>query len=252
MHVISKSATTPQDVSAPNGNHYLISDYVGSVSQRSSGPQGFMVEFQTPHGVIPPHFHLVDQFQVVVGGSGKLGKHALAPVSVHYADAFTPYGPISAGPDGLSFFTLRVEGDLGSQYMPGSRDKMERKAGRNLSGHVVMDGTGTVAAGNVADFRPLLGPFDDGVAAFSAQLQPGDVVKGIDAAPGGGQYYVVLEGSLLHEEQQLPRLSCLFVAAGEQAPCLKSGPGGVHLLALQFASRPRALQQPAASLKASE
>src|SRR5690349_16909151 len=41
-----------------------------------------------------PHFHINDQFQVVVGGQGKLGRHALTPYCVHFSRAYTPYGPL--------------------------------------------------------------------------------------------------------------------------------------------------------------
>ena len=54
-----------------------------------------------------PHFHRQNQFQVFVGGSGSLGRHALAPVVVHYAGAYTGYGPLLAGPEGIQYFTLR-------------------------------------------------------------------------------------------------------------------------------------------------
>jgi hypothetical protein len=36
------------------------------------------------------HFHKRDQFQVIVDGKGKLGRHDLAPYGVHFARAYTP------------------------------------------------------------------------------------------------------------------------------------------------------------------
>jgi hypothetical protein len=35
----------------------------------------------------------VDEFQEVVAGSGSLGKHPLAAGALHFAEAYTPYGP---------------------------------------------------------------------------------------------------------------------------------------------------------------
>src|SRR5215470_18719270 len=71
-------------------------------------PVGFLT--QRPRGdIIPPHFHEVDQFQVVVDGRGTIGKHALEPVTVHYTDAYTPYGPITTVGDGMLFYTLRAQ-----------------------------------------------------------------------------------------------------------------------------------------------
>jgi hypothetical protein len=60
--------------------------------------------------VIKPHFHSVDQYQVVVRGVARSGKHPMCSGDFHYADAYTSYGPIVAGEGGLAFFTLRPSG----------------------------------------------------------------------------------------------------------------------------------------------
>lgn len=70
-------------------------------------PFAFLVEM-TPGSVLPTHFHPVDQFQVFVSGSGLLGRHLTNGLYVHYADRHTAYGPISAGPRGVTYFTLRA------------------------------------------------------------------------------------------------------------------------------------------------
>src|SRR3954470_14747220 len=50
------------------------------------------------------HFHIVDQFQVVLDGGGTIGRHQLAPYGVHFTRAYTPYGPLIAGAEkGLKF-----------------------------------------------------------------------------------------------------------------------------------------------------
>lgn len=74
----------------------------GNEANDNGLPQGFLVE-QPPHSVTPPHFHEVNQFQVFGGGGCKIGKHDAAPISVHYANGHTPYGPISAGEDGFDW-----------------------------------------------------------------------------------------------------------------------------------------------------
>ena len=52
--------------------------------------------------MVPQHFHHVDQFQVIVAGGGRLGTHGVEPLAVHYAGAYTAYGPIVAGAQGVS------------------------------------------------------------------------------------------------------------------------------------------------------
>lgn len=69
-----------------------------------------------------PHFHRHNQFQVFVGGSGSIGRHALAPVVVHCAGAYTDYGPRVAGPEGIQYFTLRpVASRASSRWHSGSK-----------------------------------------------------------------------------------------------------------------------------------
>src|SRR3954464_12357154 len=65
-------------------------------------PMAFLVE-QPPGSVVQTHFHEANQFQLVVGGSGTLGKHAVQPIAVHYSNAFSAYGPITAGEEGLQY-----------------------------------------------------------------------------------------------------------------------------------------------------
>src|SRR5262245_32252504 len=71
------------------------------------------------------HFHIVDQFQVVVDGKGTLGKHQLAPYGVHFSRAYTPYGPLVAdAKEGFSFIVMRAHPDPGSQHLPKALDKL--------------------------------------------------------------------------------------------------------------------------------
>src|ERR1700722_11323486 len=60
---------------------------------------------QDPDTNADPHFHIANQFQVFVRGDGLFGKHPVRSVSVHYAGAYTPYGPICAGNRGIAYIT---------------------------------------------------------------------------------------------------------------------------------------------------
>ena len=104
-----------------NGKDYTLSEYVGAAPVRGKYvegnevndnglPQGFLVE-QPPGSVTLPHFHETNQFQVFVDGSGSMGKHAAEPLTVQYANGHTPYGPIAAGANGVTYFTLRQRWD---------------------------------------------------------------------------------------------------------------------------------------------
>lgn len=52
------------------------SDYT---ERRAGVSQVLLVEQQIPGSKMLSHFHGVDQFQVIVGGHGKLGQHAVGP-----------------------------------------------------------------------------------------------------------------------------------------------------------------------------
>jgi len=93
-------------------------------------PMAFLVE-KDPGAVVHPHFHRADQYQVVVAGGGRLGRHALAGVEVHYTDAYSAYGPIVAGEDGIAWFTLRNAWDPGARYMRDARAELRAARATN-------------------------------------------------------------------------------------------------------------------------
>src|ERR1700704_4591078 len=110
-----------------------INDYFGKdLALKTSGgsplqtglhsPMAYLVE-QPPNYTIPAHFHLVDQFQVMVSGTGWLGKSRIADTLVHYTNAYTTYGPIITEQDAVEYFTLRNAWDItGAHKMPDSRN----------------------------------------------------------------------------------------------------------------------------------
>jgi hypothetical protein len=208
-----------------------IHNFYGVVGTAACGPQAFLVEMLSPDGRVNPHFHDVDQFQVVVRGSGRLGKKLLQPISFHYADGFSPYGPILDPDGGLSYFTLRMSAAGGHWEMPGSRDKMPGKPGRNIVGRFET-GRDRPAAGQ-SRRECLLPAAPDRLLATGFRLGSVARAEG-EASDGGGQYILVCSGALIHEGQAMPPFSLLLVERGEPAPVLRAGPGGADLLVLQF------------------
>ena len=80
------------------------------------------------------HFHCVDQFQVIMGGGGLIGRHKLAINAVHFARANTPYGPLVAGDEGLAFLTLRSMGDpTGRHRLPEAKEELAKMPNRAKS-----------------------------------------------------------------------------------------------------------------------
>jgi hypothetical protein len=194
-------------------------------------PMAFLVE-QDPGEVANAHYHQADQFQVVVAGEGTLGSHTVRPVAVHFAGAFTAYGPIRAGADGLTYFTLRNGFDPGARYM---LRRENRVALRGVQGRRHRE----AVAGPLADDRTgvLLGPEPDGLAAWRYRLPPGAAAAGATPEDGAGQYWLVIGGSLQRLGETLGRLSCAFLAPDDHAFTATAGPDGADVLAMQFPRR---------------
>jgi len=207
-------------------------DFIGRRAETSGHPLAFLV--QGPPGyVIPPHFHEIDQYQIFVGGSATLGKHKVLPGSVHYADAYTPYGPITATEDGFNYLTLRPRSIIGYHEMPvgGPLLKPVNEA-RGRRGRMM-----------VADIEPgrpreteseALFEELDGIAAYRLSAQPAACLPQPDIDHGGA-YYVVLEGEIAAGGETYPPRSCIWVGQHESPPEMIAGADGASVAFMSFA-----------------
>src|SRR5271165_3033123 len=229
------------------GNDFWITAYMGANRYDPGAappprdgalyPMAFLVE-QDPGCVAPAHFHQADQFQVVVAGDGRLGLHDVAPVTVHFTGAWSPYGPLVAGNAGLHYFTLRNGWDPGARYMseerallrtiPGRRHREVTAAPFPVSAAPIDTASSCVAC---------LPDSEDGLAALRYVLPAGGRATGLDPAGGRSQYWVVLGGSLLREKPELAPRACLFLSPDEPAFTAIAGSRGLDVLALQFPRR---------------
>lgn len=180
-----------------------------------------------PGNVIEPHFHEVPQYQIFVEGYGRIGKHAVQPIEVHYTDAYTPYGPIVASDAGLAFVTLRSKANNGgAHYMPQSRSMLARKAGRALTAHAEV--------GSGAGSQELIPLTDDGVEALMLALQADESAVPKARGPNSGRFLLVLGGGLARDGQEFGRYSCIFLAGDERPTELHAGSSGAQVLSLQL------------------
>jgi hypothetical protein len=88
------------------------------------GPQAYLAVQGAQVDEVPPHFHSVEQFQYFVAGSGTIGGRPVEGGIVHYADRYTPYGPLQAGPPGMAYVTLRPCHDTGVFVMPAAQERL--------------------------------------------------------------------------------------------------------------------------------
>jgi len=210
-----------------NGTGFWLTSYIGANRYTPNAaappepgeiyPMAFLVE-QDAGAVVGAHYHQADQFQVVVAGAGRLGRHDVTTGAVHFAGAWSAYGPLAAGPEGLQYFTLRNGWDPGARYMefPENRCALRPRP----RGH--RESIGTVAAAA------------DGLRVKRFVLNPGQPVTGIDPARGAGQFWLVLSGDLISDDALAPATSCLFVSPDEPPFKAAAGVDGVTLLLMQF------------------
>lgn len=210
-----------------NGTWFWLSSYIGANrytrgAEEPPGPgviypMAFLVE-QDADAVVGAHYHQAAQFQVVVGGCGRLGRHDVAPGAAHFAGAWSAYGPLAAGAGGLQYFTLRNGWDPGARYMESSENRATLRSLPRR--HREMVGDIEAAA--------------DGLSAHRYCIEPGKTVAGSDPSGGGGQFWVVLAGAMLCGCETLPARSCVFVYPGEPPFSARAGADGLDILALQF------------------
>jgi hypothetical protein len=172
-------------------------DYYRKTSGVDFGPEGFLVDLPPAKGV-RPHFHPVDQFQVMFGdGTATYGREVMPHVLVHYTDGNTVYGPFASAAQRLQFFTLRAEPTGVTSFMPESRGDLPP----NLRGdHRLADIDALLAvplpsAGEVTLTQLFGGELDRSGAALLSAGPSAAVALPPAATPG--RYCVVVAGHLV-------------------------------------------------------
>jgi hypothetical protein len=212
-------------------------------------PMAFLVEKEAG-AVVHPHFHQADQYQVVVQGAGRLGRHDIASVAVHYTDAYSAYGPIVAADEGVSWFTLRNAWDHGARYMPEHRRQLREARARHQHREATCGPLPPLTEAERAALTETAGAAvivqtADGLGTWRYVVPGFGSVTGPDPSGGGGQFWLVSAGSASVAQGEvaggalLPIQSCVFVAPEDAAACLRAGPGGADLICMQFPKRAR-------------
>ena len=184
-----------------------------------------------------PHFHTVDQFQVVLEGTITFPDHSLDPIGIHYTDANTPYGPFSGGPKDL-MAVLRPS-RAGIVWM----DNPKGREGRNPNGREVIALSRDVEleelSGALAGVRRklLVGTEDEeGPKSQLWKCASGFVLE--RGPTPFGEYQVLVKGSARLGDQEM-KPYCMRYVVGDEAPAqITAGPEGATWLILTFDQRP--------------
>lgn len=217
-------------------------------TERKPGvPQWLLVEQPVPGSTVLPHYHSTDQFQIFLEGDGRLGRHAIKPLSIHYTNRYTGYGPIVAGPSGVSYYVLRPEFDqlVTGQYLhvPALREKLKQQRGHKRA--VMVD---DVAVKALEDLSKITAPIiervidaedadDRGTFADVLSLGPNMHYTAPDPAHGGGQVFLVLQGAMRCNGESYAMRSGVALTREEKALTLTAGERGLQALVLQYPQR---------------
>ncbi len=190
------------------------------------------------------HYHASDQFQVFMDGDGLLGKHPLRPVSIHYTNKFTGYGPLVAGPQGMTYYVFRPRADpLGpGQYLhrPEALEKVKSYQGkrRTLTAEVGITDSDALQGLINNTVRTLFevdaAEPDHGTIALEVLVAPGKVYSAPDPATGGGQVLLVLQGEISTPTFSGGARSAMVATTDEPAITVTAGPAGAQLLLMQY------------------
>jgi hypothetical protein len=244
-----QAATRRHRFVTPGGAVTFVSTYLGTnkmellgrgrtpdeIAAGAEGPMAYLVE-QEADSTVEAHFHEVPQFQIFLGGSGQIGTHRLEGVTVHYAGAHSPYGPIVAGPHGVQYLTLRRSWDGGAQWMPGAASVLRGMSARK---HVAFTSPPLDRA-TVAGERPVgkadvvLDPAAAGGAGAWLMKAPPDAPLPNPASSGRARFLYMLAGAARGAGIELSAGSCLYASDSDDLGPLRTGPDGAELVQVQF------------------
>jgi hypothetical protein len=221
-----------------------IHNYINDGRTRADGspriagedsPMIYLVD-QEPNSTIQMHFHQVDQYQIFVGGSGAMGRYPLAPITIHYTNGFTGYGPLKSGAEGLQYLTIRSRWDPGLRPLPEARQELPAagsyKIRQRTTEPVPAMTADTLSALTAVSLRHVLQA--DKANAWRLALPP-NAHHDDPADKMTDRVMIICAGTLDGPAANDP-LACHYMPAGEQMD-FKAAETGAELLILQFASR---------------
>ena len=225
-----------------NGTPFWLTSYIGANRYTAGAaeppppgtiyPMAFLVE-QDPGEVVGAHYHQADQFQVIVAGNGRLGRHDVARVRCISPARGRPTVRCAAGAAGLHYFTLRNGWDPGARYMefPDNRAGLRGVARRHRE---VVGETDAVAA--------------DGFCARRVRIAAGASEIGPDPATRSRAVLAAAIGWIAGGRHGASPLSCVFVYPDEGSFVATAGGDGSDVAGDAVSSRVIALRAPPRNL----
>jgi hypothetical protein len=226
-----------------NGLKYYRYDYFDIHDDLEACPQSYLIK-QLPNITNPLHFHAQNQFQVFIEGSGSFGRHEVLPYVVHYAGAYTGYGPIIAGDDGLQYLTLRSSRDLGAKFLPDQMEFFKKGPKHHYTSPSIPEET-----------QEVLDQLEQIQLHWIHQEEHSGLGVGVLKLPKkteynltipqdlAGIFIVVMQGNLLEGEHALRKNETVYLNRDEKNHLIQTGDHGLQILILQMPLKNQVYQQ---------
>jgi hypothetical protein len=230
--LVSRAQAVPRRVFF-EGKISKVVDYFGGAAP-FGGAQAYLVEQK--NYVLRAHLHPVDQFQILYGAPGSLfARRPIADLVVHYADAYTVYGPLVGADPPLRYFTLRAQHTDATEFMPQARALVPKRPGRSL--HRDLDPStvdGPAPARSVSS--TVLDDQRDGLRVTCVSGGAGAPITVPEAGPAG-QFSFVVGGSVESGGASYGPETVGWHPAGSAEWVGTAGSDGAALLVLRFPQR---------------
>ena len=221
-----------------------ISQYVGQdggkrkllLNGEDGGP--FAIMMQMPPGVVKPHYHPTDQFQVIMEGMTTYPDHVLKPLDIHYTDSRTLYGPFVVPSTGMTHAVLRRR-KVGIVFMedPPSYGSKSSKEGRQLYGLA-----SSTPWEELGDTRRKVTLGKDGEAPLIEVIE-GRKGASIETGPAPfGEFLVFYKGTFSTEGRRVEGVSLRFAETKDPTPKIVCETDGATVIVARY-DRPLLLQQ---------
>lgn len=244
--IVSVAERPRERFDTKNGGKFWRVQLIDHPREEIDAPEAFII-YGDPGRVLRTHFHDVDQFQVITNGTGTVGRHPVRELGVHFARAFTPYGPLVADSEGLGYLTLRARRDLlQAQYIPECIDKLKGIPDRAPWQKTFLPRIPALAEGKNAALEAVP-DLDDGsgLFVFGVRIAPGASATAPSPDSGSGQFVVVTAGGLVCEGVLKPAMTVVFVKSEEPALQMQAGPEGLEGMIINFPRRKEAVRHSA-------
>lgn len=195
--MVPKDEAVLDETVGPDGDTRTYLRYFGKFSGRGPhperGPQAYVVQLH--NRVLEAHFHPVDQFQILLAGpASRYQRHEFGAMMVLYADAYSPYGPLSGGDPPMRFFTLRAEPSDFIAYVPKERDKLAWLGRRSYHHKFEHLSSSELPERGMTRIDAMVERDEDGLEALTILAGPGARITVPGTERTNGQFVFVADG----------------------------------------------------------